>query len=83
MESACGQIFRMLTSRQPSERESEVLNRMYEEQVQLFTRNPARAKEFLKTGNAKVTDTLDVIRLAALNVVATAMFSHDECVMKR
>ncbi len=82
-KAACERIFRLLTSRRPNEREKRVLNELFDEQVQLFNGQPAHAREFLKIGQAKVPDKIDVVRLAALNVVATAMFSHDECVMKR
>lgn len=76
-------LFRALTSREPVAAEVQVLQRMFDEQLSLFAKDQKKANAFLKTGAAKVSEKLEKPRLAALNVVASALLSHDECVMKR
>jgi hypothetical protein len=76
-------LFRALTSREPVAAEVRVLHRMFDEQLSLFAKDQKKANAFLKTGAAKVFEKLEKPRLAALNVVASALLSHDECVMKR
>jgi hypothetical protein len=56
---------------------------MFDEQLSLFAKDQKKVNAFLKTGAAKVSEKLEKPRLAALNVVASALLSHDECVMKR
>lgn len=82
-QKAVNWMFRMLTSRQPLAAEAKILQQMYEEQRAIFEKAPNKALEFLKTGEAKTGDNVDTVKLAALNVVASALLSHDECVMKR
>ena len=81
--AALAWMFRVLTSRQPTTAEAKVLRRMFEEQLAFFDQAPRQAAKFLKTGTATAGDGVDPVRLAALNVVAGALMSHDECVMKR
>tara|TARA_Y100001934_G_scaffold243403_1_gene300025 strand:- start:12875 stop:16021 length:3147 start_codon:yes stop_codon:yes gene_type:complete len=76
-------MFRVLTSRKPNAAEQRVIDRMFEEQLKDFTSKAGRAGQFLKTGKAATKKGLDPNQLAALNVVATALLSHDECVVKR
>jgi hypothetical protein len=76
-------MFRALTSRQPVAAEERVLHRMFDEQLALFTQDSKKATQFLKTGAAEVPKNHVPARLAALNIVASALLSHDECVMKR
>ncbi len=76
-------IFRYLTSRRPSEKEAEILQRLYADELAAFEKQPDRAKKLLSTGHSKPKNSLPVPQLAALTVTATAVFSHDECVMKR
>ena len=75
-------IFRVLTSRQPIATETRILERLYDDQLAIFAKAPKQAAEFLKTGTAKTGD-VDAAEIAALNVVASALMSHDESVMKR
>ncbi|MDP6503634.1 MAG: DUF1553 domain-containing protein, partial [Planctomycetota bacterium] len=76
-------IFRHLTSRRPSEKEAEILQRLYADELAAFEKQPDRARKLLSTGHSKPKNSLPVPQLAALTVTATAVFSHDECVMKR
>lgn len=75
-------IFQAMTSRKPVAAEAKVLSQLYDDQLAIFTKSPNQAAEFLKTGTAK-NGKVDSAKLAALNVVASALVSHDESVMKR
>ena len=75
-------LFHVLTSRRPVAAEVKVLHQLYDEQSAIFAKAPAQAAEFLKTGTAQTGET-ETVKLAALNVVASALMSHDESVMKR
>lgn len=75
-------LFQMLTSRQPVDAEVKILHRLYDDQLAIFAAAPKQTTEFLKTGQAKAGE-VEPTKLAALNVVASALMSHDESVMKR
>jgi len=75
-------LFRALTSRFPTESESKIVHSLYEDQVEYFKANEDSAKSFLNVGESK-TKTDQVTKLAAWSSVANALFSFDECVMKR
>ena len=76
-------IFRTLTSRLPTDAERHVLHELFEQQLEYFKEKPARATEFLATGDAKADPALDTIYLAAIGVVANTLMNYDECVMKK
>jgi hypothetical protein len=75
-------IFHGMTSRKPAAAEAKILEQLYDEQLAIFAKAPTQAVKFLKTGNAKAGE-VEAAKLAALNVVASALMSHDESVMKR
>ncbi|MDA1140262.1 MAG: DUF1553 domain-containing protein [Planctomycetota bacterium] len=76
-------IFRYLTGRRPAEEETKIIVRLFEEELAVFEKQPDKARELLGTGHSKPKDSLSAPRVAALTVTAIALFSHDECVMKR
>lgn len=80
---ALPRMFRLLTSRRASDAEAKVLRRMYDEQLTRFQERPKQAEQFLNIGHSKVKTKAVAAELAAMNVVAVALLSHDECVMKR
>ncbi len=75
--------FRTLTSRAPSAKELEMLNRLYEEQKSHFESRPDQAKTFLAIGEALRDEHLDPNDHAAMTVVIQTMMSFDESVTKR
>ena len=77
------EMFRLLTSRFPTEREREILGRGFAEQLAYFEADPKRADVFLKTGKAPIEKTLPPARIAAAAMVANTLMNFDECVMKR
>lgn len=70
-------------SRRPSEQESEILTKLYEEQFRYFDDHPTDADELLKIGQAPHDNQLGAVEVAAAAMLAQALLNHDECVMKR
>lgn len=81
LEAQIRAIFRTLTSRQPSTREMAILQALYREQLDWFQAQPQAMKQFLAIGDYKPKDQDS--GLAALTVLAKAVLSFDEAVMKR
>ncbi len=81
--AALTRIFRTLTSRQPTSKESAIVKRLFEQQLEKFEKNPAEAKKFLSQGEAKPAADIPPARLAAMAVVASALMNFDECVTRR
>ena len=83
VETRIQTAFRRLTSRLPSEREREILIKLYADQKQHFESAPEDAKLFLTVGDAPRDETLNQADHAALAVTIQAIMSFDECVIKR
>ena len=85
--SALQTIFRLLTSRKPTPTESEILGKMYRDQLSFFQSGSDSAEEFLAVGDWKAepdqNSNRDINSLAAMTAVTSAIFAHDECIMKR
>ncbi len=75
--------FELVTGRRPVERERVVLRRLYSEQHGAFAADPPAAAALLAVGESKPDPALDKIDLATTTVVAEALLSHDEAVMRR
>ncbi|WP_044300481.1 DUF1553 domain-containing protein, partial [Rhodopirellula sallentina] len=75
--------FERLTSRQPSKRESEILEQLYAEQLAGFKASPKKANEFLDVGQAKASPDVSPPQLAAATVLVNAVMNLDECVRHR
>lgn len=80
--AAMNDVFRLLTSRQASEKERDVLQRLFEKQIAYFQEQPERAIEYLKTGQAPLESELAAERIAALAVVASTLMNYDGAVMR-
>jgi hypothetical protein len=76
-------MFRTITGRKPNGRELPVLNRLLEEQRAVFASDPQAADKLLATGETKNDLSLDHAELAAGTILAEALLSHDESVMRR
>jgi len=75
-------LFRVLTSRFPTERERIIVESLFDDQRQYFKEHEKACEEFLAVGESK-SETEDPVKLAAWASVANTLFSFDECVMKR
>lgn len=75
--------FRLLTSRSATDREANILRRLYQEQQTRFSARPADATALLTVGDSARNDKLNAADLAATTVVIQALMNFDECVTKR
>lgn len=81
--SRAGFAFRLVTGRAPTARENGVLERLLAEQRTRFAEDPAAASKLLAVGDTSADGSLSRTDLAAGTVLAQALFSHDEAVMRR
>jgi len=80
-EELVAHAFRLLTSRNPGREELQVLIQLLAEQKAVFS-DPAKAKEFLTTGEFKVK-TDDPTHLAAVTTLVSTLMNFDEAIFKR
>lgn len=76
-------VFRRLISRTPDEAELAILEDLYQQQLTYFRADSQRVTDYLAVGEQRLAEGLDGAAAAALSVVAQALMSHDETVMKR
>ncbi len=76
-------VFRTATGRPASEREANVLTRVFVEQKELFRGDPKAAAKLLAVGDAHSDPKLNPIDAAASAVLALTVLNHDEVVMRR
>jgi hypothetical protein len=76
-------VFRVTTGRTASEREVNVLARLFSEQKELFTADPEAAAKLLGVGDARTDPKLNTLDVAAGTVLALTVLNHDETVMQR
>jgi hypothetical protein len=77
------ELFRRFTSRFPSERETAVLCKAYQQQFDYFVKRPEQVTQFLKTGDAPVDETLPAAQVAAMGMVVNLLINFDECTIRR
>ncbi len=74
--------FRLVTAREPNERELAVLGKLLDAQLEAFRANPEAAKRLLTVGEAPAADQFDQPELAAWATVASVILNLDEAVTK-
>jgi hypothetical protein len=74
--------WRLATARQPSERESAILLRVLDKQVQTYQQNPKFAQDLLRVGESPRDSELLASELAAYTIVASMILNLDEVVTK-
>lgn len=75
--------FRLLTSREPTARELELVQRLYGDQKSLFDAAPDQAVALISLGDKPRRDSLPPAEVAATTVAIQMLMSFDECVTKR
>jgi hypothetical protein len=75
--------FKVLTSREPDDRELDLLKQLYQEEQRVFSAEPIRADSLLAVGEHPRDTSLPADRLAALTIVANTLVNYDEAVYKR
>ncbi|PHS02364.1 MAG: hypothetical protein COA78_21515 [Blastopirellula sp.] len=76
-------MFRLLTSRKPSDPELTLLRELFDSELAHFTDHPDEAKKYLENGDSRIDAKLNKIAVAALAVVTNTVMNFDECVTKR
>ncbi|MDA0196903.1 MAG: DUF1553 domain-containing protein [Bacteroidetes bacterium] len=71
-------IFRRLVSRSPSATESDLLMEIYQSELQRFMEDDKSGFELIQIGDSPTGENFDRNKLAALTVVASAIFNLDE-----
>jgi hypothetical protein len=75
--------FRAATSRQPGERELQVLLKSMNKQMDYFSRNPQEAAKLLSVGEKRNDGKLDAAEVAAYAGTANLMLNLDEVITKQ
>ncbi len=70
--------FRLLTARRPTERESGVLRKLYEEQRAVYGKDAKAALKLLSVGESKRDGSLDAAELATWTMIASVVLNLDE-----
>jgi len=74
--------FRTATSRNPTKSEMTILLKGYERRLMHYEQNPDQAKDLLLVGESKISDELNVIRVAAMTTSANLILNLDEIINK-
>lgn len=77
------ETFRRLISRNATGAEIEILNSLYQSQIEYFRTNGSSANEFVSVGAKPRDEKIDIADLAATAVVVKTILNYDEAVMKR
>jgi hypothetical protein len=83
VESRVTWAFRLVTSRHPNKDEIKVLEQLFNEQREIFVADQQAASKLLVEGETSNSPALSQVDLAAGTVLAEALLSHDEAIMRR
>lgn len=75
--------FETLTSRLPTEDETELLVELLAGQTERFAAHPEQAKQYRQVGDHAAQKSLEDVPVAALTAVINALFNFDEVLMRR
>jgi hypothetical protein len=75
--------FRALLGRLPDGTEQTIVERMFEEQRNIFARQPGDAARLAAVGESRADETLPRVELAATTVVVNAIMNFDEFIVLR
>jgi hypothetical protein len=81
-EARLALAFRLATARHPSDRETAILGRVLERQLQTYTQNLKLAQDLIRVGESLRDDALSAPELAAYTMVASVILNLDEVVTK-
>lgn len=76
------QMFRLLTSRKPVEKELAILTKLYEQEYRKFRQNPAKMQGWLTAGDYQLTKGNEMPALAAGAVVASTVMNSEAFITK-
>ncbi|MFZ4766354.1 MAG: DUF1553 domain-containing protein, partial [Roseimicrobium sp.] len=75
-------VWRTVTSRQPSESESAIVQQALHQHLEKYRSNTAAAQQAISYGESKPNEQIDVAELAAYTLVANLVLNLDETVTK-
>ncbi|MEM6343650.1 MAG: DUF1553 domain-containing protein [Bacteroidota bacterium] len=76
-------VFRLCTSRMPTEKEMRTLLDFYKNERRKYASDPTKALAYLEVGKSKWDPALDPAEIAALGVVSNAILNTDEAIVRR
>jgi len=76
LEDQLGYGFRRVTGRRPSEKEIQIFQKMFSEELHRYSQNKTDREALLNVGASKVDRGLPLDKTAALTMVANLMFNH-------
>ncbi len=74
--------FRLCVARPPTEKEIEIVLRLYRDNLEKYRKDPAAAQAMAKGGMGETPKNLDAAELAAWTVVANVLLNLDETITK-
>ena len=81
-EEGIGYIFTRLTSRYPTEEELSTLVDLFQEQKEVFEKEPNKAKGWLEVGEYPLPETFDPATLSAYAIVGSTIMNFYEAIHK-
>jgi len=82
-DAQIGYAFQSLTGREPMPQEMEVLQRLWQQELEKFSANPQKLSGWLKVGENQVDGQLDEAQVGAMTLVASAIINSDAFMVKR
>ena len=83
VDNAIETMFFRLTSRPPTEQETQTLMQLFNDQQKHFAENPDLAKKFLAIGETKLQQSHQTTEMAALTIVCVTIMNHHDCIYRR
>lgn len=83
VDKAIETMFFRLTSRPPTEQETQTLLQLFNDQQKHFVDNPDLAKQFLAIGDTKLEQSHQPAEMAALSIVCVTIMNHHDCIYRR
>lgn len=77
------EAFRLLTSREPSQKETDILVALYREQLTNFEDSPKQADELVKVGASTASDKVSTAQIAAATILVNSIMNLDESVRQK
>ena len=82
MEEKIATAFRRIICRKPTDREKQILDELYKEQLQLFEQKKLDAGTTLKVGEYPLDKKANKNQLAALMKVVSTIYNMEEAIVK-
>lgn len=82
IKTATHKLFRLLTSRAPTEREHQILMQQYKAELAYFQAQPERSRAYLDIGHRKISKGLPLPEIAALARVSNTVLNSTEAFYK-